>query len=102
MVGWAVGIIFVVFGLGVMAANPANMERPILVGAFTSVGGLIVSFLMWRTQSGNGPFSWWQIFGYLLIALGFFAWGRLIDYMLGPTPVNREADEETMGAHLSD
>ena len=85
-----------------MSANATNIERPVLVGAFTASGGLVMSLLMLRTQTAGGPGSWWQIFGFVIVGLVMFGWGRLIDYILGPTPINREADEETMGAHLSD
>jgi hypothetical protein len=102
IVGWSFSMLFVVLGLGVTLANATNIERPLLVGGFTAAGGLIMALLMWRTQALGGPFSWWQILGYVFIGCAFFACGRLADYMLGPTPANREADEETMGAHLSD
>ena len=100
--GWAAAIVLIVFGLGLMSANPVNIERPKVVGGFTVAGGLIVALLMLRTQTVGGPFSWWQIFGFVLVGLAFFGWGRLSDYIFGPVPVDREADEETMGAHLSD
>ncbi len=102
IVGWGIAVLFGVFGLGVMFSNSTNIERPVLVGAFTTAGGLFVAGLMLRTQALGGPFSWGQIFGFALVALACFAWGRLIDYVLGPVAVNREADEETLGAHLSD
>jgi hypothetical protein len=102
IVGWTVAVVFIVFGIGLMFANPENIERPAIVGGFTCAGGLLAGALMLRTQSVGGPFNWWQIFGFMIVALACFAWGRLIDYVLGPAPVDREADEETLGAHLSD
>jgi hypothetical protein len=100
--GWTAAFALIAFGLGLMSSNPTNIERPILVGAFSACGGLLFSFLLWQTQSIGGPFSWSQVFGYLLVGLAMFGWGMLIDYILGPAPVDREADEETLGAHLSD
>ena len=100
--GWGSAFVLVAFGIGLMLSNPTNIERPVLVGAFTAAGGLIVGYMIWRTQNVGGPFSWSQVFAYTMVGVAVFAWGRLIDYLLGGTPVNREADEETMGAHLSD
>ena len=102
IVGWAIAVLFGLFGLGVMFSNSTNIERPLVVGAFTTAGGLFVAGLMLRTESLGGPFNWGQILGFLIVGLMCFAWGRLIDYMLGPVPVDREADDETLGAHLSD
>jgi len=102
IVGWGIATLFVVFGLGLMFANATNIERPIVVGAFTAVGGLLIAGLMLRTEALNGPYSWWQIAGFTVVGFACFGWGRLLDYVLGPVPVNREADEETLGAHLSD
>jgi hypothetical protein len=102
IVGWAAAITFMLFGAGIMFSNSSNIERPTVVGAITMAGGLVDAFLMWRTQISDGPDSWAQVFGYVLIALLFYGWGRLVDYLLGPVKLDREADEETMGAHLSD
>jgi len=102
IVGWGAAAIMFLFGVGIVLSNGENIERPLLVGALTMLGAGAVAFLMARTQSLNGPFSWWQIVGFIMVALVFYGWGRLIDYALGPVRLNREADEETMGAHLSD
>jgi hypothetical protein len=102
IVGWAAAIVFIVLGIGIMFSNSTNIERPTLVGASTMLGGLAIAFFMWRTQIADGPFGWDQIFGFVLVALLFFGGGRLLDFVLGPVPLNREADEDTMGAHLSD
>jgi hypothetical protein len=102
IVGWGIVVLFTTFGIGLILSNAENIERPLLVGGITMLGGGLVAYLLARTQSLNGPYSWWQIFGFFLVAAVMYGWARLIDYALGPKPLNREADEETMGAHLAD
>ena len=100
--GW-IGIAVVgLFGLGVMYSRAANIERTNLVGGLTLLGAVVSAILFRHTVSLNGPFSWWQTWGIVLLGVGFYGWGKLLDYFLGPLPLDREADEEMMGAHLSD
>jgi len=90
------------FGLGVMSSRSSNIERTNLVGGLTLLGAAISAILFERTISLSGPFSWWQTVGIVAIGVVFFGGGRLLDYYLGALPVDREADEDMMGAHLSD
>jgi hypothetical protein len=100
--GWiGVGLV-ILFGIGLLFSRSTNIEREGLVGGSTLVGGLVATILLWRASALNGPYSWWQVAGILLVALAFYGWGRLVDYVLGPLPLDREADEATLGAHLSD
>lgn len=100
--GWITISMMTLFGLGILFSRAENIERPALVGGLTLAGCVIVTVLLTRTVASGGPYNWWQMFGYFLITLAFYGWGRLMDYIMGPVPVDREADEATMGAHLSD
>ena len=102
IVGWSIVLLFIAFGVGLMSSRATNIERPTMVGAFVTIGGFLAGLLMYRAQASGGPNSWWQIFGFALISFVFYGWGMLFDYALGPAPLNREADEDTFGAHLSD
>lgn len=90
------------FGIGVLYSRSTNIERTNLVGALTLVGAVISAFMLRRTEVRGGPTSWGQTIGIVAIAWCFFFFARLLDYYLGPVKVDREADEDTMGAHLSD
>lgn len=90
------------FGLGVTFSRSSNIERANLVGGLTLLGAAISAILFQHSISLNGPFGWWQTVGFVVVGLCFYGWARLLDYYLGALPVDREADEDMMGAHLSD
>jgi hypothetical protein len=97
------GIVVIgLFGLGIMASRSTNIERPNLVGLLTFLGAAVSAALLQHTVSLNGPSSWFQTIGIVLVGLAFYGGARLLDYFLGPVAVDREADEDMMGAHLSD
>lgn len=100
--GWVCVGVFLLLGLGLLYSRATNIERPALVGGLTLVGALVSAILMYRVYLQGGPYSWAHTLGIGLLGLVFFGWGRVTDYVLGPTPINREQDEATFGAHLSD
>jgi hypothetical protein len=91
-----------VFGVGLMMANPTYIERTILVGSLTVLGGILAAAMLQRSLASGGPSSWFEALSMCLLGPVFFGLGWLIDYLMGDTPLNREADEETLGAHVSD
>lgn len=107
-VSWAIPTAWIcigaslVFGLGVMMSNSTYIERPILVGSLTLLGSLLAAFWLNWTLAHGGFSSWFQVVSICILGTIFFALGWMLDYLSGPPPLNREADEETLGAHVSD
>lgn len=100
--GWlGIGAVMLL-GLGLLYARATNIERPILVGGLTLLGGLVSAGVMERTVMLGGPYSWAHTFGIVLIGVLFFAWGWFADYAMGQPRIDPEADEATLGAHVSD
>src|SRR5207302_875817 len=99
--GWGGILIVMLVGVALLFSRPTNIERQVMVGGITILGSLVSSFLMHRSQAAGGPINAFQVFGFVFIAFAFFGWAWLLDYALGPLPVDREADEDTFGAHLS-
>ena len=85
-----------------MMANPTYIERTTMVGSITLLGGILAAAWLQRSLAAGGPSSWFQTLAICLLGTIFFFLGWLIDYLMGSPPLNREADEETLGAHVSD
>lgn len=89
------------FGIFLAFARPENIERPLLVGALTTLTALISGWLVWLEwhQGADRPGS---AIAFGLFAVSGFALGRALDTILGPRTVSADDRQATLGADLSD
>ena len=95
-----VGLV-VTFGVFLTYARPENIERPFMVGALTTLTGMIAAWLLWQEWHG-GTGSAGRAATFALIAVSGFALGRGIDVAMGARPINEDDRQATQGAELAD
>ena len=94
-------ILAVTFGLFLMFANPENIERPFMVGAFTTTTSLLAGWLLWlqwhsfSRSAGIAALS-------ALLAMSGFGLGRMLDVAMGARRLTADERQATLGADLSD
>ncbi len=83
-------------------ARPENIERPFMVGAFTTATACVAGWLLWLEWHTGTPGSSGSAIAFSLFAVSGFALGRAIDTIMGPRTRAADDRQSTLGADLAD
>jgi len=91
------------FGVLLMFARTENIERPFMVGLFTTGTALLAGWLLWlEWQQAATTSSSGTAIAFALFSVSGFALGRAVDVIMGPRTHSAEERQATLGAELAD
>lgn len=91
-----------VFGMFLAYARPENIERPLMVGALTTLTAVVSGWLLWLEWHQGAPNGSGTTIAFALFAVAGFALGRAVDAIMGPRRETADERQATLGAELAD